>query len=117
MQASTSSPAPKLKQSACASPRMPPFSAPRSRRLFTRGFSIALSLLSVPLVLRYAGQERYGLWMTAIAVSSLFGIADGGVTNGLIALTAKAHGADDRARVRALISSALAGSQRGLCSL
>ncbi len=74
----------------------------------TRGVSILASLLSVPLVLRYAGQERYGIWMAAIALTMLFAVADGGVTNGLIALVANAHGAGDRARIRVLISSALA---------
>ena len=97
-----------LKRSACASPRMAAVFGTMLTSVLTRGFSIAASLLSVPVVIHYAGQERYGLWMTAIAVSTFFSIADGGVSNGLIALAAKAHGAGDRARIRTLISSALA---------
>ncbi len=76
--------------------------------LLTRGVSIIASVLTVPLVLHYTGQERYGVWMAAIAITMLFAVADGGVCNGLIALVAKAHGAGDRVRMRALISSAFA---------
>ena len=73
-----------------------------------RVFSVLASLLTVPLVLHDVGRERYGIWMAAIALSTLFAMADGGITKGLIAEVAKAHGADDRAGIRVLISSALA---------
>lgn len=73
-----------------------------------RFLSIIASLLTVPFVLNHVGRERYGIWMTAIALSSIFTAADGGVTKGLIAMVAKAHGAGDRAAIRTLIASALA---------
>ena len=76
----------------------------------TRGFSIIASLLTVPLVLHHVGHERYGIWMAGIAVSTLFTMADGGVTKGLIGEVAKAHGAGDRARVRVLIASGMAAT-------
>jgi O-antigen/teichoic acid export membrane protein len=74
----------------------------------TRGLSVIASLLTVPLVLQYAGQERYGIWMAAIAVTTLFAAADGGVSNALIGLVAKASGAGNREKVRVLVASAFA---------
>lgn len=71
---------------------------------------IVSSLLTVPIVLNHVGRERYGIWMAAIALSSIFTAADGGVSKGLIAMVAKAHGAGDRAEVRTLIASALAST-------
>jgi O-antigen/teichoic acid export membrane protein len=78
--------------------------------LVMRGFSVVASLLTVPLVLHHVGRERYGIWIAAIALSTLFTAADGGVTKGLIAEVAKAHGAGDRTRIRVLVSSALAAT-------
>jgi O-antigen/teichoic acid export membrane protein len=73
-----------------------------------RVLSVLGSLLTVPLVLHHVGRERYGVWMTAIALSAVFTAADGGVTKGMIAMVAKAHGAGDRALIRKLVASALA---------
>jgi O-antigen/teichoic acid export membrane protein len=78
--------------------------------LLTRGFSIIASLVTVPIVLHHLGTERYGEWMAAIALTTLFAMADGGITNGLIALVANAYGAGDRARIRVLVGSALAAT-------
>ena len=75
--------------------------------LLSRGLSIITSLSTVPIVLHHLGPQRYGVWMAAIALSAFFTMADGGVTKGLIAEVAKAHGAHDRAAIRRLISSAL----------
>jgi O-antigen/teichoic acid export membrane protein len=78
--------------------------------LITRGFSIIASLITVPIVLHHLGTERYGVWMAAIALTTLFAMADGGITNGLIALVSNAYGAGDRARIRVLVGSALAAT-------
>ena len=76
----------------------------------TRGVTTLASLLTVPLVLHHVGSERYGIWMAAIALSTFFALADCGVTKGLIAEVAKAHGACNRERVRVLIASAIAAT-------
>ena len=76
--------------------------------LLVRGISILASLMTVPVVLHHLGQQRYGVWMAAIALSTFFTMADGGVTKGLIAEVSKAYGARNRAGIRALIGSALA---------
>lgn len=73
-----------------------------------RGFSIVASLVTVPIVLHHVGAERYGVWMAAIALSTWFTLADGGITKGLIAQVSRAHGSEDRPRIQSLISSALA---------
>lgn len=73
----------------------------------SRGFSVIASLLTVPLVLNHVGRERYGIWMAGIALAAFFTMADGGVTKGLIARVAQAHGSGDRAQIRMLITSAL----------
>ncbi len=76
--------------------------------LLNRALSIVASLLTVPLVLQHVGRERYGIWMAAITLSAIYTAADGGVSKGLIAMVAKAHGAGDRNQIRALVSCALA---------
>lgn len=76
----------------------------------TRGFSIVASLLTVPLVLHHLGHERYGIWLAAIALSTFFTLADGGVTKGLISEVAKANGAGDRVRIQVLVASAFAAT-------
>jgi O-antigen/teichoic acid export membrane protein len=78
--------------------------------VLTRGFSIIASLVTVPIVLHHLGTERYGVWMAAIALTTLFAMADGGITNGLISLVSNAYGAGDRARIRVLVGSALAAT-------
>ncbi len=78
--------------------------------LLTRSFSIMASLVTVPIVLHQLGTERYGVWVTAIALSTLFAMADGGITNGLIAQVSNAYGASNRTRIRILVASALAAT-------
>ena len=91
-------------------------SADRYRRaawtsLFTasgRGTSILTGLISVPLTIKYLGTERYGLWMTATAAITVLQFADFGVGFGLLNKVAEASARDEKARIRALISSCIA---------
>jgi O-antigen/teichoic acid export membrane protein len=83
--------------------------------LLTRGFAIMASLVTVPIVLHHLGTERYGVWMTAIALTTLFAMTDGGITNGLIALVSNAYGAGDQARIRVLVGSSLAATSAFVC--
>ena len=75
--------------------------------LAARGFSILSSLMTVPIVLHHLGSERYGIWLVAMAISTLFTLADGGVVNGMLSLVAKAFGANDRAEIRRVFGSGL----------
>jgi len=72
----------------------------------SRGIGILTLLVTVPLTLHYLGQERYGLWMTISSVIALLGFADLGLGNGLVNALSAAHGRDDHAEARALVSNA-----------
>jgi O-antigen/teichoic acid export membrane protein len=73
--------------------------------LGVRLVSVASMLVTVPVILRTLGEERYGLLMTITAALSMAGLADLGVSNGLVSMLAEAHGRADHARVRGLVSS------------
>src|SRR5436190_14295296 len=72
----------------------------------SRGIGILTLLVTVPLTLHYLGPERYGLWMTISSVIALLGFADLGLGNGLVNALAAAHGRDNHAEARALVSNA-----------
>lgn len=70
--------------------------------------SVGATLVSVPLTLHYLGQERYGMWLTMSSLIAMLSFADLGMGNGLLNAVAQAHGRDDRAAIRGLVSSAYA---------
>ena len=72
-----------------------------------RLISIASSLVTVPLTIRYLGTERFGLWMTVTSFLFMAAFADFGLGNGLLTLVARAHGKDDMVEVRKALSSAM----------
>jgi O-antigen/teichoic acid export membrane protein len=47
-----------------------------------KGVSVGISLLLVPLTLKYLDKERYGLWLTMSSVISWFSLFDIGLGNG-----------------------------------
>jgi len=51
--------------------------------LFTKGLSIAITFIQVPLLLRCLGTEAYGIWITIFSVVSWIAIADIGIGSGL----------------------------------
>lgn len=73
-----------------------------------RAITITASLVTVPLTLRYLGAERYGIWMVVSSFSMALAFADMGLGNGLVNEIASAHGRDDRAAIRRLVSSGYA---------
>ena len=50
--------------------------------LGTRAVGVAVSIVSIPLVIDYLGPERFGLWVTATAIISMLTFADLGLGNG-----------------------------------
>ena len=72
-----------------------------------RAVGIAVSLITVPLVIGYLGNERYGLWLTISSIISILGPLDLGIGFGLLTVIADAHGRDDHAAARRAISTAL----------
>ncbi len=51
--------------------------------LILRGVNLVLSLLTIPIALKYLGSERYGLWMLALSTFSLTSFLDLGITPAL----------------------------------
>ena len=90
-------------------------SAERYRRIawstvlavIARAVAVAITLISVPLVVGYLGAERYGMWLTISSLLAVLGPLDLGVGNGLRQMVAEASGRDDPEASRRAISSAL----------
>ncbi|MFM7135856.1 MAG: lipopolysaccharide biosynthesis protein [Planctomycetota bacterium] len=71
-----------------------------------RGVGLLVTLISVPLTIRYLGTERYGVWMTISSIVAILGFADLGLGNGLLNAISTAHGREDRVFARECVSSA-----------
>jgi O-antigen/teichoic acid export membrane protein len=90
--------------------------AERNRRALLTGSTATLarvvqvgtSLITVPLTLKYLGNERFGLWMTISSVLAMAAFADFGVGNGVLNTVAKAFGKDDMEGVRKAVASGFA---------
>jgi len=90
--------------------------AERNRRALVTGsvatlarvVQISTSLVTVPMTLKYLGNERFGLWMTISSVLAMASFADFGVGNGVLNAVATAFGKDDITGVRKAASSGLA---------
>jgi O-antigen/teichoic acid export membrane protein len=90
--------------------------AARERRaVVTAGISalarivqLGTSFVTVPLTLRYLGNERFGLWMTISSVLAMAAFADFGVGNGVLNTVASAFGRDDVEGIRKAVSSGFA---------
>lgn len=79
-----------------------------SASTLARVVQIGTTLITVPLTLRYLGNERFGLWMTISSVLAMAAFADFGVGNGVLNTVAKAFGKDDMEGVRKAVSSGFA---------
>jgi O-antigen/teichoic acid export membrane protein len=73
-----------------------------------RAVQVGSSLITVPLTLKYLGNERFGLWMTISSVLAMAAFADFGIGNGVLNTVAKAFGKDDREGIRKAVSSGFA---------
>lgn len=75
--------------------------------MLSQGLSIATGLISVPLTVKYLGQERYGIWLTINSLLMWLAISNLGFGgNALINSLAEANGKDDRALARELVATA-----------
>jgi len=73
-----------------------------------RAVQVGSSLITVPLTLKYLGNERFGLWMTISSVLAMAAFADFGIGNGVLNTVAKAFGKDDMEGIRKAVSSGFA---------
>src|SRR5712692_3015487 len=63
--------------------------------LAAKGVNMLVLLISVPLTVRYLGQERYGLWMSITSTLAVLNFADLGVGYGVGNAVAFAMGKSD----------------------
>ena len=74
--------------------------------LGARGIGIATTLISIPFVQQYLGDERFGLYLTLLSLTAFLSFSDFGVGNGLKSRIAQAIGRDDAHETKALVSNA-----------
>jgi len=79
-----------------------------SAATLARAVQMGASLVTVPLTLKYLGNERFGLWMTISSVLAMAAFADFGVGNGVLNTVAEAFGRDDIDGIRKAVSSGFA---------
>lgn len=79
-----------------------------SAATLARFVQIGTTLITIPLTLKFLGNERFGLWMTISSVLAMAAFADFGVGNGVLNTVAKAFGKDDMQGVRKAVSSGFA---------
>src|ERR1035437_1470827 len=73
-----------------------------------RFVGIATSFITVPLVVGYLGNERYGMWLTMSSLVATLGPMDLGIGFGLLTVVSDAYGRDDKEAARRAISTAIA---------
>ncbi|WP_353482875.1 oligosaccharide flippase family protein [Haliscomenobacter sp.] len=73
--------------------------------LFLKGASILLSLILVPLYIKFLGQESYGVWLTLIASANWIIFMDIGIGNGMRNKISESLSAGDYDTARAYVST------------
>ena len=73
-----------------------------------RVLSALLTLVSLPLAVRYLGAERYGVWATVVSVAVWVNLLDLGIANSLTNLISQAYARQDREEATRAFSNALA---------
>jgi len=72
---------------------------------FAKLISVSVGFITVPIVLKYLGQERYGIWMTINSLFAMMAFADFGIGNGILNSITKLSGKDDLKNIQAFVSS------------
>lgn len=67
--------------------------------------ALLLSLITVPLFLAWLGDERYGLFLTGMAISSYLMFSDAGINWASMLLIAQAKGREDQIGIASIIRS------------
>ena len=73
--------------------------------LFLKGASILISLILVPLYIKFLGQESYGVWLTLIASANWIIFMDIGIGNGMRNKISESLSAGDYDTARAYVST------------
>ena len=64
--------------------------------LFGKGTSLLVNAITIPLTVRYLGNENYGLWVTISSAVTMYFVLDIGIANTLTNLISEAFTRDDR---------------------
>lgn len=64
--------------------------------IFGKGAVFLSSVLSIPIMVRYLGAERFGIWMTISTVVTTLLILDLGIASALVNFISEAYARDDR---------------------
>lgn len=72
---------------------------------FNKAVSLASSLISVPLTIKYLDRERYGIWLALSSALAFLTFADFGMGNGLLNAVAHALGKQDLSEMKKSIAS------------
>lgn len=88
----------------------------RSRRILTgiagglvgRAVSLVAPFIVMPVLLKHLGHADFGVWMTALSITSMTMFVDLGIGNGLLTKLSSAYGRGDNEDMCGLISSAYA---------
>lgn len=70
-----------------------------------RIFGLLAPFLVMPVMLKHLGQVNFGIWMTAVSVTSMAMFLDFGIGNGLLTKLSKSFGESDFFTMRRLIST------------
>jgi len=70
-----------------------------------KGIAVIASFVAVPLMIRYLGQERFGVWATILSVMSWIMFFDLGIGNGLRNKVAETLAKDEKLEAANYISS------------
>ncbi len=76
--------------------------------LFIKGGSVLISLVIVPLTIRYVNATQYGIWLALSSIIAWFSFFDVGLGNGLKNKLAEALAKEDRPLAKTLISTTYA---------
>lgn len=74
--------------------------------LLTRGVTVSLGLITLPLTSHYLGKERFGVWLMLSSFIAWMAIADLGLANSLINALSTADGKNDKRAARQAVASA-----------
>lgn len=83
---------------------------------FARLLSSAITLLSLPLAVRYLGAERYGVWATVTTTAVWINLLDLGIANTLTNQVSRAYALGDKEDAARYLTNALALSS-GMAAL
>lgn len=74
--------------------------------LLGRGMALIAPFIILPEMLRYLGDGQFGVWMTAVSITSMAMFVDFGIGNGLLTHLSHAYANNDNKKMRSYITSA-----------